>query len=264
MLKMMKYEARKNRGIYLIMAGILLVLEAAYLLLVHSRLSMAAVVAVIMVIAGYVTMFMALGNGVAMFKRDLRDKTGYMVYMTPVPPSLIVLGKILVVFISGTVLFSAYMLLAFLDIRIFADVYSAQAPLSAASAYLSQIIKNLSGTDTLISLLHLLACILVVVFFILCTAYFSVALGNTVLRGKKGEKFLSFVICIALLVVFMRITSLISGDMSGFNMDFTDAGFRFSFSGHLYREILSYIFGIAAGTGMLFATSYLLENKIDL
>ena len=48
MLKMMKYEARKNRGIYLIMAGILLVLEAAYLLLVHSRLSMAAVVAVIM------------------------------------------------------------------------------------------------------------------------------------------------------------------------------------------------------------------------
>jgi ABC-type transport system involved in multi-copper enzyme maturation permease subunit len=113
--RIMKYEIKKSRMIFLIMTVMMLILEAAFLIVNRFSINGSSIIALFLILSAFITYIMVLVNGVMMFSRDMREKSGFMVYMTPVPIWQIILGKILVCFISGAILFAAYVLFGYMD-----------------------------------------------------------------------------------------------------------------------------------------------------
>ena len=83
MIKSMKYEFMKNRIGLLILAGIYVLLEVIFLacLPLHSERLLATSV-LGFVLLSTVCQFYIFFNGISMYSRDLKEKSGYLVFMT--------------------------------------------------------------------------------------------------------------------------------------------------------------------------------------
>ena len=95
MLRMMKYEFRKSRFSYAILLAILGIVEVLFLGLNKFNVQYAIIPIILLIVMGIVADVWIMLSGVRMFSRDLKEKSGYMVYMTPVPIWQIVLSKVL-------------------------------------------------------------------------------------------------------------------------------------------------------------------------
>ena len=118
MLKLMKYEFRKLRMVLLIMLIALVVLEIGFVAGYHFEkpdvfgVCIALITILTFAVYGYI-----LVSGVAGYYRELSNRTGYMIFMTPRRSIEIVLSKILFTLlaaIAATLVFGAA---AYLDYR---------------------------------------------------------------------------------------------------------------------------------------------------
>lgn len=264
--RIMKYEIRKSRLIFLIMAAMMLIFETSFLIVNRFSIKGAAIIGVFLILCASITYIMVLVNGVVMFSRDMREKSGYMVYMTPVSIWQIILGKILVCFISGAILFAAYVLFGYMDLGCLQKSLT-DANNSGAAKFFGTMIRNLTTMTAFTNIMRLLVSILCSTFALLNAAYLAISIGNTVLRGKKGERAISFlffvVIMILLQIVSFKVAGLGSADNNiGLVMD--ESGLNFSVAADVWREVMDNVISVVFGFAMFSGSSYLIKNKIDL
>jgi ABC-2 type transport system permease protein len=259
MARIMKYEFIKNRFRYLIMAAILLLVEVGFLITNAASYHILSGMLLLLMVAEVGTLLIVIFEGIAMFNRDLREKTGYMVFMTPLPSWQILLGKIAVILLVGSALFIGYTFLGYLDLHLLVGAMKREDPSSAMIPMLSALLDQLYGPDSMITLVKLLLCIICFVAYFVCLAYLSSTISASVLRGKKGGKVISLVLFIAMIILAGYINSKFTG--------FGHAGVTLGANGlelKISEVWISLIFELGCSAAALAFSSYLLENKVDI
>lgn len=263
MLRMMKYEFRKSRFSYAILLAILGIVEVLFLGLNKFNVHYAIIPIILLIVMGIVADVWIMLSGVRMFSRDLKEKSGYMVYMTPVPIWQIVLSKVLVTFLVSAVFFIAYYALGILDMHLFHDALEANGDTSLMEV-IAKTINTYVGTETLIALCKLFGNLLCNLFCFLGIVYFAIAMSNTLLRGKKGEGIVAFILFLVLygLSIYIRFKVLPYGGQ--FRMEMTKSGVDFGLPGSQLQVALFYILDVVFGSLSIFGASQLLKKHIDL
>jgi hypothetical protein len=121
--------------------------------------------------------------------------------------------------------------------------------------------------DAFKTIMRVLISILCSTFALLNAAYLAISLGNTVLRGKKGERAISFVFFVVIMIILQIISFKVAGLGSGDNnigLVMNKSGLNFSVAADVWREILDNAMSVVFGFVMFGGSSYLIKNKIDL
>lgn len=207
MLKLLKYEFRKSRTGLLVMLGIASALFAmaplgkwieneTLLVLSPALLAFYALAAYIFVLA----------KGIGAYSSELKNRTGYLLLMTPHSPVTILYSKLI---------FTLFFALVMIGICILAmigsgsillgEIYEIKGFFNALKLMLAD--TGIQLTDIGYTMIFFLAEILGAVLFMVSIAYFSVTLSATLLSGKRGRGFVS---CLAFVLVYALITRLLT------------------------------------------------------
>ena len=264
MFKMMKYEIIKNRAALYIIMAVMIITEVAFLITNYFKYDYVLYPIVIMLILGVFVFVWLIINGVMMFNRDFKDKSGYLVYMTPQPAVKIISAKILSTFFMGLVFIVMYYLLGVLDLKLFIDSGSRMYGHSEMYVVV-EFLNSLLSFETFKSITRVLFSTLIQIFYVLAIGFLAVSLSNTVLRGgNKWCGIVSFIIFILVLLLASHLGAAILPSSST-EILITEKGLIIDGPKMISVEwIGGAIYSIAIGCVALVGTSYLVKNKIDL
>ena len=223
MLKLMKYELRKNRTLLLTILGIIAALEAYFL--ISARITAGytlrgvfsdaatraeinlAVSMGLLAAASFGTALAIFVMGVAGYSRELNQKTSYLIFMTPNNTMAIIASKLLFTLIAGVAFAALLVGLACVDFPIFSDAIG-----SEWRGYYNMLDMFMSSND-----LSLTAALLTIAFYVgmvflsivstVSVAFFAITLSATFMRGKKGHALVSVLLFAAISWGLSRITS---------------------------------------------------------
>ncbi len=254
MLKLIKHEFRKNLSIYGAMLLAFAVLEALYaggfaadkedlIAIAFALEAFAAFAAVVF------TVFIAPVN----FSRELKTKSGYLVFMTPNSAYRIIGAKLLSSLIGVGVLGIISSVLMTLNYGALSDKFGLDSIRSMMDYMLVNFDLSVGGLISFAG--FMIIEIVVSCFAVSAFAILAVALSATILHRQKGRG----VISVILFIVLMGLLSFISSKLPG-------AG---ATSGKDLRELLisglpTLILDAAAAAGAWYASSWLAEHKIAL
>ena len=249
MLKTVKYELMRNRLTLLILACILGGAELIFLL----AGSPGSIVLGLMLLyaGGMISYFTIWLMGLLSFSRDIREKSGYMIFLTPVSPYKIIFSKMLTGLIELAVAAIALILLAVLDMGIINARYGRE--LSFLRTFARMV--NTTPEEVWAVVIVLLISGVFITLTVYSIAYLGSAIAATATQSKGGRRGLSIVFVILILIVYRAIADSIP------ELDV-------SVKSHFFREFLSkipqLIFDILVATGCTLGTGYLMDKKISL
>ena len=124
MLKLVKYELRKNRTALLVLLAIAAALEAYFLISIAREASEDVYTAIALLTLLFACVsFAVFILGVSSYSGELKRKSSYLIFMTPNSALAVIISKLLFTLVLA-VLFSALALaLLAVDMPIFLDVY---------------------------------------------------------------------------------------------------------------------------------------------
>lgn len=190
MLKLMKYEFRKLRTTLLVLLMVLAALELMFV--VGNQLeregwvlaSLVMLTMLVFAIYGYI-----LVAGVVSYSRELSDRTGYLVFMTPTRPLGIVLSKLVFTLLAGTALTALFALAACLDYMYVARSFHVdQSLLDQINTSLKFLLGDFGVTINSLAqlILFTVLSVLIEVMLAMCTAYLAITVSATLLQNRKG------------------------------------------------------------------------------
>ena len=116
MLKMMKYEYRRGVFPLLVVITALAAAELLFLIGIFAEKDLLTGLGItFLVLGGWASFMFVLIYGVIIYSQDLKNKTGYMVFMTPISNYKIIGAKLLSILLTGATL------VAFLGLLIVVD-----------------------------------------------------------------------------------------------------------------------------------------------
>ncbi|HIU33316.1 MAG TPA: hypothetical protein IAB02_02010 [Candidatus Pullichristensenella excrementigallinarum] len=195
MVKLVKYEFRKKRAALLVILGIILALEAYFLgslIAEKDEHIVAAFVLIAISVLGVAISVFALG--VSSYSQELRQKSSYLVFMTPNSTLGIVASKYLFTFFLG-LLFAVLMgILTGLNYSLLHDYFGTLDGLY----FTFDLLLTQSGLPEIGAIL-LRALFFFLSFFlellsIVGVAYLSITLSATLLQNKRGKGLVSFLL----------------------------------------------------------------------
>lgn len=211
MLKLSKYELRKNRNVLLFTIGGLLLLELYFLVCVltkHEDNTMTATV--LLIVYAIACFFVVLVMAIANYSRELSAKTSYLVFLTPNTSLSIILSKLLTALLSGCALAALIGGLAV------ADAIVLQNTFPELSFYFSSFYNfiNSFGFDlwgTLLNMLLSVVSFLLGFFSIVAIAYLSVTLSATFLQNHKAKGLISIAFFLIITYLYTKADTLLPG-----------------------------------------------------
>ena len=260
MLKLMKYEFRKWRTTLLALLGGLVALEVGFI--VGLKLDRPTLMTVCLSLIGLLT-FAAFAYltiaGIAGYSQELREKSGYLVFMAPVQPISIVLSKLLfiaLVSLASTALFGAA---GYLDFRALLGKLNLDAQtMDSMNALLRFGLKTDATVQQILQMASFVAVsVMLEVLLTMCTAYLAITLSATLLQNKKG--FLKGLISIVLFVALSWGSSWLAQKLLYTRIEF---GAEIDEFKRTLGLSLLLNFGLCA----LFAgvSAWLLDKKVDM
>ena len=251
MLKMLKYEFR--RGIFpLLIVGIVIAAIELYFLIStlteHANHSVIAIA--LLILAAFCCYLFVLIYGIISYSQDLKNKSGYLVFMAPISSYKVIGAKLLSILLTGAIIVAVIFGLLTLDLSL---AYSTYDSIDTFYDFLSNLLE-MGGV-----ILRLLAFILVflIQFFMTITlAYLAVSVCSTILQTKKIKGFISFV----LFIVFYVILSVIASKIPHLSNPGPDATFMEAMYAMIPQITLYFVVMVASYIG----SSVLLEKKISL
>lgn len=206
MLKMMKYEYR--RGIFPLLV-VITALAAAELLFVIGIFAeknlLAGLGITFLVIGGWASFMFVLIYGVIIYSQDLKNKTGYMVFMTPISNYKIIGAKLLSILLTGATL------VAFLGLLIVVD-YNLLKSHNGGVAGVELVLDDILGTrglsigSVIANVAGFIVVALIQFYTMITIAYLAVSLSSTVLQNKKIKGVVSFILFVALYVLYVLVS----------------------------------------------------------
>ena len=201
MLKLMKYEFRKWRTALLAMVGGLAALEIGFLAgLTLNKTGMMSVCLILIAILTFASFACIVIAGIASYSQDLREKSGYLLFMVPVPTLGVVLSKLLFIAVTALAATAMFGAASYFDFRYL--IYKLDVDpqtLDQLNMVLRFGLKTNATVQQVVQMAGFFAVtILLEVLMTMCTAYLSITLSATLLQNKKG--FLRGCISLALFI----------------------------------------------------------------
>lgn len=193
--------------------------------------------------------------GIISYSQDLKNKSGYLVFMAPISSYKVIGAKLLSILLTGAIIVAVIFGLLTLDLSL---AYSTYDSIDTFYDFLSNILE-MGGYSLGGVILRLLAFILVflIQFFMTITlAYLAVSVCSTILQTKKIKGFISFV----LFIVFYVILSVIASKIPHLSNPGPNATFMEAMYAMIPQIALYFVVMVASYIG----SSVLLEKKISL
>ena len=249
MLKLTKYELRKNLLGIGIVAGIICVLQALFMFFcLTENLNYTSLFGGLLIIAASVSYFIVFIFGVVTYYREL-----YLIFMTPNSSLSIITSKLLYTLIIGIGISAIFIGFGVLDIFMMAGVFG---DLADALKNFSEMLK-IMGIDVVNIIINIVAGIisfLIAFFFLISLAYFAITLSSTALQNKKIKGFISVVLFCVLAYATIKISSLLPELYK--NPD--------SLSQALMSSLPATIFQLLMVVACTFGSAVLLDKKVSL
>ena len=208
MLKLVKYELRKNRTALLVLLAIAAALEAYFLISIAREASEDVYTAIALLTLLFACVsFAVFILGVSSYSGELKRKSSYLIFMTPNSALAVIISKLLFTLVLA-VLFSALALaLLAVDMPIFLDVYGEwegyymlfEQLLLQQGVALGEIISGFLLT---------VAQLFLQILSYVGVAYLSITLSATILQSRKGRGLVSFLLFVGIVFVLSRISGL--------------------------------------------------------
>lgn len=215
MLKLMKYEFRKMRTPLFIILLILVALQIAFMVSNHTKDDAAAYTSLILItLLAFALYCYILVAGIVSYSRELNNRTGYMVFMTPVRPMSIVLSKLLFTLIAAVVATALFATAAFLDTQQLIGQRGVDETVWTQLNYILQIAAqdaNISITKLLLTMGAMIISVFTEILLVMCIAYLSITLSATALQNRRG--FLRGLLSFLLFVALFRGTGWVSDQL---------------------------------------------------
>lgn len=193
MLNLMKYELIKQRTSKIILGGVLLLLEIGFFIaLILENVEMMAFVVTFFMLLVTVTFFIVALEAINTYYHDLRDKSGYMLFMTPNSVYTIMASKILTSILTIIVVTIIFGLVVFMDFTIVCVKYG---ELERIIEQAREALRMFWSID--INIQSIITEVIMCVFgwiSILTSAFLAITLCMTLMAGVKGKGLISFIL----------------------------------------------------------------------
>ena len=260
MFKLMKYEFRKMRATLLAMLGALAALEIGFIagLKLEKSGLMAVCITLISILVFVVYAYIILA-GMASYSRELKEKSGYLIFMTPVRPVGIVLSKLIFTALASLAATAVFGLVAYLDFRYLLDRANIDPDVLDQVNMLLRFGLNSNATvfQILRTALFYALTVLIEVMLTMCCAYLAITLSATLLQNKKG--FLRGLISLLLF-------GLLTWGGNWLSQKLFYEGVTVSASLEEFKHALGWSLLLNAGLCAVFtaASAWLLDHKVNL
>lgn len=228
MLKLIKYEFRKNRTLLLTILGIIAALEAYFLISAHlaekyrlldafseatqkTEINLAVSMS-LLAAASFGTAMAVFVMGVVGYSRELNQKTSYLIFMTPNSTMSMVGSKLLFTLLTGVGFAGLLLGLAAADFPIFSDAIGSEWRGYYNLLDIFMTSNDLSLTGALLTIAFYVCVVFLSIISTVSVAYFAITLSATFMRGKKGHALVSVAMFLLLSWGISRLTSLIMPD----------------------------------------------------
>lgn len=253
MLKLMKYEYRKDLPTYIVLLSALFVAEIYFVLGIATKSKVSIGVSSFLFIFGGVCGVLALMvQGALSYSKEINSKYSYMTFMTPNSTYKIIGAKYISLFIVTAL--SSVLYVGFVTL----DFYLVTREYHDIKAFIRMVedVADLFGwhTDVYMAVFGALLISVWIGFFgTVSCAYVAITLSSTILANKKGKGVLSVVFFFVITIIINRIASVIPILHLGE-----------SFGSQILGNIFVYLFRLVTiGLGYWFV-SYMLDKKISL
>lgn len=260
MLKIIKHEFIKTRASLLALLITAAALYALSLLggALHREWMKYVSLALLMLYAGAAYVY-TLARGISAYSAELKNRTGYLLMLTPRSTYTILFGKLIF-----SLLLAALMLAAsyFAITGVLAEIFGSRLALRGYYNILRALAEQAGVNPEQVTALMLTALIstLVNILMLVSLGYFATTISATLFRGGKGHGFITFLFFIALFIALMAAEYyLLPALLRDGNYDALASG------AEVFRQVLPVIaFNIAAMCGLTCASAALLKKRVCL
>lgn len=255
MLKLIKYEFRKNRTGLLVMlavaAGLFLLAPAGRALEREGMMAASVVLLMLYSMAAYV---FVLVRGIIAYSNELKTRTGYLLMMVPRSTMSILFSKLLfTLFFALLMMFVSVLALGGAGGILIAEVYSARGLMDVLRIAMLQV--GLSMDALLSTAAFFVLAVMASVLTLVSVSYLSVTLSATVLQQGRLRGVVEAVIFIALMILTSWITNLVGPDETALYRTLREA----------LRALLPSIYlNLAFTAGFTALSAYVLRKKVSL
>ena len=189
------------------MIGIALALELYFLGSIQlSSVDNIAISSSLLTVSAFAAALFVFIRGILSYSRELSDKTGYMVFMTPNSTLKIVASKFLYTFVNGLIFAALMGFMGFFDIRLMLGHYGAY------DEFLQQMMTMMRMYGIYVDQL-----IYVLLFYVLFSflsvlrvvamAYFAITLSHTLFHDRKGRWAISVLLFLSIYIALERVAA---------------------------------------------------------
>lgn len=255
MLKLIKYECRKNITVFIIIFGALFGLEA-YLggsILAKSTTNI-AIASILYMLIGWAGIMGLMVIGVISYARELNAKYSFMIFMTPNSTYKIVGAKYLMLLVTAVVATLLYGAFVYFDVRLAMSRFEDTADMLEMINDLMKVLFGKNISNLIIGLVGMVVEIWVSILLTVSFAYLAITLSSTILANKKGKGWLAVGFFFAIRVVVQVISNFLPS---------------FDFGNDTLLQIMAgqwpvYVFEILFIIGTYIGVSELLKRKVSL
>ena len=253
MLKLMKYELRRNRTILLILYIAIAFLEGFALFSLINKSEVNTLRSFLFLymgaILGIVLIFIM---AIMSYSKELGSKYSYMSFMTPTSTYKIIGSKFLTTCFVAAMTTLIAVVLAIVDYNIlisqFTEVKDVQHEILILMTMRGLDVQNIPVTLSIALLLIWLS-----IFTSICFAYFAITLSATVFANKSYRGFISFVIFIVITLIINKIAGYLP------NVDIGTGALN-----KILAPSLTYLLHLIAMFVAFFGSGLLLDKKVSL
>jgi len=248
MLKLIKYEFRKQLFSKFIMIGVMGVIEVYFLYGIFKNDEKTIGLAALFLVLGAVSMltFVAF-ESISTYSKDLRTKQSYMLFMIPKSTYTVIGAKIITALLQIAVVSAAFLILAAVDVTI---AMARFGELKQLVDLIGEFFRTLMSIDIRVELFIFTAIVGILQWYlIIVTAMLSITLSSTVLSNNKFKGIASFTIFVAITYFGNKLLGLIRPDFLDWNLSYL---------------IYSSLFLLVMVVGAYFATAWMLDKKVSV
>ena len=260
MFKLLKYELKARYKMLLILSSILILINIA----IRADNVLNGILVALSFLAGFGIVITVLVDSISIFAKDLKENTGYLLFTLPEKGYKIVGAKLITSLIELITLFLLGVVFLFTNLTRIED-------------FSEKFIQTFN-----IGSLFWLTLILVVFSFafLMMLIYFSISVTKIALGNRKLGNLAAFIIFISLSMVYGKVSELISGfftqtinipifkdtalaQLNNITIEGTTTSVGM-LNGVFNINIASLVLQVVVFIALFIATSYFIEEKIDL
>lgn len=253
MLRLIKYQYRKDLPMYIVIFSVIMALASYLALSIAAESEFNMVFAMILYIlcgSGAVIFIMILG--VISYSKEINSKSSFMTFMTPLSTFEIVGAKYITLIVTTVVTTALYAGGGYLNIMLAVAKFNEINDIRDMLDYMLTLFDS-SFTEIMSTFFVAVFSVWLTILLTVSYAYLAITLSSTILANRRGKGWLAVGLFVGIIIFVNLITNIIP------KFDFGD-----SFVEQFLSNWLVYLFEILLIIGTYFGVSILLKKKVSL